>query len=145
MSATGDFAELAERYCSLIEQAARAERLRFLTRVEEILKRLHAAASALPEVEPAAERSRDPEPMSSAEWESRFGELRQLIGTEAKGSIADDLVEVYRALGSGLRVLRSGAPPEDVIGRWRWDFDRRWAAPAERALFAIRQLIGPPM
>lgn len=144
MSASGDFAELAERYCSLIEQAGRAERTRFLARVEEILSELHAAASALPEVEPAAERSRDREPMSSEEWELRFAELREVIGGGAEG-IPDDLVEVYRALGSGLRVLRSGAPPEDVIGRWRSDFDREWAAPAERALFSVRQLIGPPM
>ena len=139
MTAIGDFAELAERYCNLLDLAGRAERMRFLARVEEILSKLYTAASALPEVEPAAARSSDREPMTSAEWGSRFGELREVMVEET--NLIDDLMEIYRSLGSGLRLARSGAPPDEVIGRWRSDFDGIWAGSAERALFDLRNLI----
>ena len=149
MSATGDFAELAERYCNLIEQSTRADPLRFLERVEEILSKLSAGASKLPDVGPMSGAPPGREQMNTAEWASRFASLRELLGSydryEREGlerSVADDLLDIYRELGSGLRALRSGAAPEDVIWEWRFGFEAHWGPHAEGALFAIRNVLG---
>ena len=150
MSATGDFAELAERFCSLIEQASRADPLRFLARIQEILSELYATASALPDLTPESEQPADVQ-MTSAEWETRFTQLRELLGSydqyeyeSYERSVADDLLDVYRDLGKGLGAMRSGASPADVIWEWRFGFQTHWAAHAEGALFAIRQILNRP-
>lgn len=156
MSGVGDFAELADRFCALIEDAGRSDVDQFLGRIEEVLARIYVAAGTLPDVEPDSHV--DPsEHMTSEEWQRRFEGLRTLLGPRdvyyrtfdaddaelVQASIADDLVDIYRDLGSGLRLLRSGVAPPDVIREWRSAFFDHWGRHAVGALEAIRALRRP--
>ena len=150
MSTVGDYAELAERYCSLIEEADRADPLRFLERIEELLSKLYASASKLPDVEATSDDPQVPKRvMSTAEWTTAFERLNRLLGSDDRyqtegleRSLADDLLDIYRELRDGLGAMRSGAAPEDVLWEWRFGFEAHWAAHAEGALFAIRNVLG---
>lgn len=135
MSST-DFAELARRYCSLIEGAGRSDPRRFLARVEEVLSRTYAVAAALPDLEPDTHLS-PAELVTTDEWQGRFEDLKVVLGANEAG-LADALVVVYRELAEGLQLLHSGSPPEEVLGHWRVSFRDRWAGSASAALRALR-------
>lgn len=162
------FARLATQYCDLVETRTGLGRERFLGAVLSLLPRLYAAALDLPQVaglfenasgnealsDPAAVGERaDPDREISP---ALFGSLSDLIGDwnlyrevfdpyepvtepEVAGSLADDIVDVYRDIRAGLLKWRRGESGE-ALWEWRFNFESHWGQHVTGALRALHAL-----
>jgi len=92
--------------------------------------------------------------MDGDAWRKLYGSLKEKLGdadsywmvfdakkdNEAiRGSLADDIVDIYRDLQEGL-VLKNKACPQSAIWEWRPLFDSHWGYHAMDALKAIHHI-----
>ena len=141
----------AGEYCSLIETAGDDDD-RWLTRLLELLPRLHATMALLD-----SRFDGDGEPMT-ADLDARFEQftrLRRLLGDrdsywmqydvaqdgqQMSGSLADDLTDIYCELKFGLMRLQQEHDPSPTLQNWRHGYRVHWGqhlVDAERHLFEL--------
>jgi hypothetical protein len=159
------FGALAQRYCDLIDNAAGCETMDFLLRVYRILPNLIAEAIRLPDTDPWR-RNEDDDPKEEVlpnvsigveEWKNRYESLKQKLGNSdlywtvfdptkdnevIRGTIADDLGDIYRDLKEPLLLAQIRIRPEVVIWEWRFGFYSHWGDHAISALRTIHCLLG---
>lgn len=152
-----DMAEVARRYCGLIDSVFDAD-AGWLQQIARLLPRLHATVAAL------GEAADDTEHTLVADLDARFelfSHLRILLGERDSywleydscgedghgptGSLADDLTDIYCELKHGLRLL-DATPDSDGDGEdqarqgWIRGFRAHWGqhlVDAERHLYAL--------
>ncbi len=151
-----DMAELARRYCGLIDSVLDAD-AGWLQQIARLLPRLHATVAAL------GEPADDIEHTLVADLDARFelfSHLRTLLGErdsywleydscdedghDPTGSLADDLTDIYCELKYGLRLLEDAADDGDKQDQarqgWIRGFRAHWGqhlVDAERHLYAL--------
>jgi hypothetical protein len=155
------FAALARKYCAIVESVTSLDRPQLLDQVYEILAGLIDAGVHLPGTDHGAngiddEASEDPHgaevvAMSDDAWRELYHRLQHKLGDadlywmvfdatkdrEAiRGSLADDIADVYRDLKDGLAVMAAGSISE-AAWHWRLHFDSHWGLHAMNALKAI--------
>jgi hypothetical protein len=141
--------DLARRYCELID-ASDEEDPTWLSRVAELLPRLHAAVASLETLDLGDGASLTPD--LDARFEL-FSHLRGLLGERdgywmefdrvgdaevMTGSLADDLTDIYCELKHGLRLIDSD--PRRALRGWREGFEDHWGqhlTDAQRHLSAL--------
>jgi hypothetical protein len=146
------FGEVAGRFCSLVDSSKNCNRNEFASQIYQILPKLIDQAIGLPDVKSSGNHEAKVR-QKVEEWgwlykslKERFGEwdlYRQVFDptrdSEAiRGSLADDIADIYRDLKEGLvlkETCRSG--PEDLIWQWRLSFYSHWGKHAIDALLAI--------
>jgi hypothetical protein len=142
--------EIARRYCSVIESLDDGNR-GYLSQLNEILPRLHAAMTAVPSSEEGSYET-------NVDLDQRFelfSRLHRLLGDldgywmeydvapdrqEMSGSLADDLTDIYCELKNGLKRLDGSDDTVRTLGRWRVGFCKHWGqhvVDAERHLYAL--------
>ncbi len=140
---------IARDYCSLVESVSRVDGT-WLTRMSQLLPRLHAAVSALGVPDEDVNHSLQPD--LDARFEL-FAELRELLGDRdsywlefdvgqdahhQSGSLADDLTDIYCELKHGLTTFERD--PAVAFDDWRSGFRLHWGrhlVDAERHLFEL--------
>lgn len=145
------FSEQARRVCSIIESAPNAERSAFLRELHAALANLYARAIELPLVEPETDQGVDGN-VTDDEWEALVLRLAPYLddadaywevfdpynrNDPVSGSLSDDLADIYRDVRRGLDMLDSGAPLNEVLWIWRFDFWNHWSDHAAGALRAL--------
>ena len=149
------FSQAARQFTALIESRRSDSPAAWLASVHTQLAELYAAAVALPQVEPDTEAANGRE-ISHDQWTKLFKELGALLGRwnlywdvydpydqathdPVAGSLADDLADIYRDVRDGLSLEETdgASHPNDVLWRWRFDFESHWAAHASGALRAL--------
>jgi hypothetical protein len=144
-----DIAELASRYCRLIETSG-VGAVPWLAQVADLLPRLHAAVLSLEGAD-----GDDDEPLAP-DLDARFAlftHLRELLGERdgywlefdrmgehrvMTGSLADDLTDIYCELKHGLRI--QDLHPQLAGRGWYQGFSNHWGQhliDAERHLAAL--------
>jgi len=147
-----DLAELARKYCELVEGADERD-FKWLREVAVVLPRLHAAITALGK--PVQEKSE----LLVADLDARFElytYLRQLLGERdaywlefdgthdkqcMSGSLADDLTDIYCELKHGLRLIDDESVGYELaLEGWRHSYKNHWGQhllDAERHLYGL--------
>jgi hypothetical protein len=147
------FAEAAQVYCELVENAASADKHNFFERCFRLVSGLISLAIELPEIDGAPEDraithdsyaeivrriqvqtgNREYYRMVFAPWGPDSEELMY-------GSISDDLADIWRDLRNGLISLESGNL-NNAIWFWRFNFLYHWgphhATQVLRPLFSL--------
>jgi hypothetical protein len=156
----GQFADAAERYCKLIEEAQRYEKAAFLREAQPLLFDLCLRATALPDIDPVSESVLE-RALSDANWRQVFNSLRTLFDSRdpyriifdpidpddvepVYGSLSDDLSDIYRDLKDGLINRNSPEKLADVIWEWKFSFQTHWGQHATNALRVIHSLLYGP-
>lgn len=147
-----ELARLARRYCELIETRP-TSRGAWLTRIAELLPRLHAGVSSLRVVERRLLDRLEPVDLD-ARFEL-FGQLRDLLADRdaywlefdsaaegmatMTGSLADDLTDIYCELKQGLTLFE--LDPDSAAAAWALGYEQHWGqhlVDAERHLAMLR-------
>lgn len=154
-----DFAAVATRFCSLVDDRTKWMPKEFLSALHDILPELLYRGSALPETEPGPDHKTDLE-----EHTKRFSELleplRAYLGDldtywavfnpadpedrEANAcSLARDLAELYMDLKEGLEAPLGpvGAISARTAWDWQWGYKHHWGYHALAAYQAIHALL----
>lgn len=172
MSASAEFATIAEAFCTVVEQHAELGARAFLTRLHPILAAAYRAGLSLDpldwgsgpddeiveddEEDFSRESPPDPDRGSHDEWDSLYRALSDKLGEmdryrmifdpyepltkpELRGSLADDIADLYRDLDSGRRKWRRGEH-EAAATTWRTHFELHWGPHALWALGALHSL-----
>lgn len=160
---TSRFAEIASRFCSVVDSASTIERADVLLQIYRILPKLIDEAISLPDLllsendEPIGDSvppiSRANVRRSVQEWGQLYNSLKEKLGdwdgyrqvfdpTEDKeavtGSLADDIADIYRDLKEGLvHGEAHDTEPGDIIWNWRLLFYSHWGKHAIDALLVI--------
>jgi len=142
---------VAREYCDVIEAVGEQEQ-GWLKKVVKILPRLHAAISAILEMEKSGGK---PVEANLEKRFSLFSKLHQLLGDKdaywmeydlgneecRSGSLADDLTDIYCELKQGLHMLENeNADPDTVLLNWREGYKIHWGRhllDAERHLYEL--------
>ena len=154
----GDFKNIAERFCALVDSADQSDRTTFLFQLYLILPELIRAAVSLPAV---SYESDPPENdfishprvrMSDSEWTQLYGSLKRKLepndiywivpecwksGESLMESLADDIADIHRDLKGGLNEQDT----RDMIFEWRCSFYSHWGSHAIGALKAVHELV----
>jgi hypothetical protein len=163
------FGVIARRYCALVDTADNLEKDQLLLDLYRILPDLVSEAIRLPDVdlygrdEPedlneGSSAERPSAPMSGVEWRALYELLRKRLGdvdlywtvfdptdskdTEAiRGSLADDVADIYRDLKEVLNLTdKSAISPQEAIWDWRFSFYSHWGHHAFSALRTLHNL-----
>jgi hypothetical protein len=148
------FQAAAKAFIEVVDTASNRERGAFLAAISGCLAELYSSALTLPAVEPdmsGADGSVFPE----AEWSRLYLSLKETIGgsdaywtvfdsTEksepVQGSLAQDLLEIYRDLKDGLQLEQENISRADLLYELRESFREHWGRHALEALKATRDL-----
>lgn len=144
------FVREARAYCSFVETASQLRLPDRLPAARDRLLALYSAALSLPSVEPDdADASSSPDPPEG--WPA-FGEKDiywevfdpyDHENTEpVAGSLADDVLDVYRDIRRGL-AMWDDSQKQDAIWEWRFHFDVHWGDHAIDALRALHRACKP--
>jgi Domain of unknown function (DUF5063) len=156
------FADVARVYCGFIEEDTGADVRAFVSRSLNLLLSLLATVLELPDTKPA--KGVVPGSVKHDEWNAVSQRIKTKLGdhdyywmvfetlqTETpepiRGSLSDDLSDIWRDLKNGLFVLDSGEQKAAATAAWHWRFlsETHWgcfhATPAIRALHSL--LVGP--
>ena len=158
------FGAIAQKYCDVVDSASNLEKRELLAQVYEILPALIDAAIRLPlpnNIEDDSEEKVNegsvqthPTRMNGDSWHKLYGSLKERLGdadlywmvfdavkgTEAiRGSLADDIADIYRDLKEGLAFKNKGSL-QDAIWEWHFGFDSHWGHHAIGALKAIHDI-----
>ena len=149
---TDELLDIARRYCALVESLDEGHR-EPLSKLNEILPRLHAAMTAL-----SAQQDDAPDEVN-VDLDQRFelfSRLHRLLGDldaywmeydvtpdrqEMSGSLADDLTDIYWELKTGLQHLQEQADLAPTLRFWGAGYRLNWGqhlVDAERHLYALR-------
>lgn len=146
--AADEFAQLARGFCDWCEGAALPAPADVSASVW--LAKLHAAALALPEVDPESEDGLPPLPAVAAARAERnlaafdgfyyreyFDPNPNLTDESVIGDVGDDLADIYKDIRAGLVLYETSQPTEAL---WHWSFSHRihWGRHAVGALFALQ-------
>lgn len=144
------FVREAQSYCSFVETASGlslADRLRI---ARERLLGLYTAALSLPSVEPD-DTDASPSADVPANWpgfedKDVYWEVFDPYDHEdnepVAGSLADDVLDVYRDIRRGL-TLWDASQTHNAIWEWRFHFDVHWGDHAVDALRALHRACKP--
>jgi Domain of unknown function (DUF5063) len=154
-SAFEEFSKVAVEFCAVIDTASSVDREEFLSQIYGILPRLIQKAIALPSLSYADDddATTHGKQMKNVEWKRLYETLKKEVGewnlywqvfdptkdSEAiRGSLADDLADIYRDLSDGLGTDKSDvALQRNAIFSWRSRYYSHWGQHAINALYAI--------
>lgn len=146
-----DLAEVASAYCEVIDGIDNLTPKMLLTEMSRLLPRLHAAVVSIP-------RLKANSPLYPlVDLETRFAlfcKLRDKLGecdpywmerdrdTPLKGSLADDLTDIYFDLRRGLQLLQDGSTVAcaRAASDWSRSYEAHWGehlVDAERHLYYL--------
>jgi hypothetical protein len=154
------FGGVAHQFCSLVDSAASMDRKDLLVQIYRILPTLIGEAISLPDVrlsdnDDEAEGISRPTssgmaPQSQQGWGQLYNLLKERLGDwdsysqvldpttgneVVRGSLADDIADIYRDLRKGLVLNETDdARPESIIWTWRVLFYSHWGQHAMDAL-----------
>jgi hypothetical protein len=140
------FVDAARAYRAYVEGAAALPLLDRLVQARERLLVLYHAGSRLPDVESPdgveATRGDDRPPSwpglgDHEEYWEVFDPYQEdsLVST----TLSDDILDVYRDVGQGLRLWDRDLPREAAIWEWRFHFEWHWGDHAIDALRALHR------
>lgn len=140
------FMREARAYCEFVETASRLSLARRLQTARERLLSLYSAALSLPSVEPTdtdASPSGDvPSDWPGFEDKDFYWEMFDPYDHDEKqpvaGSLADDVLDVYRDVQRGL-ALWDASQMQNAIWEWRFHFEVHWGDHAIDALRALHR------
>jgi hypothetical protein len=161
------FVLVAQQYCSIVDSAATVDKTEFLLRLYRTLPELVAEAIRLPQVEFGEDEDEEQEAsirqirakteIKQEEWGPLYNSLKEKLGNwdlywqvfdprtdnEAiRGSLADDIADIYRDLIDGIRLKETDqVPPYEIIFEWRLGFFSHWGKHAIDALRTIHFLL----
>lgn len=155
-----EFSLVAAQFCEAVDSASSLDRVGLLSRLYEILPRLIQQGTALPSV-PSSDSDDRKEikltRMKEAEWGRLYESLKEELedwnlywqvfdptkDSEAiRGSLADDLADVYRDVREGLHLHDPDlALQQDAIFGWRVLYYSHWGKHAIDALRTIHFLL----
>ncbi|HEY2860460.1 MAG TPA: DUF5063 domain-containing protein [Terracidiphilus sp.] len=148
------FADTAKQYATAIDNVAEQERSAFLVEIYRLLPKLIDLAISLPDTEPTDEEPPAREIDQQDGWHRLFARLGERMGerdgyavvfdpvsdTEiVRGSLADDLADIYRDLTGPLNALSMSSA--NKIWHWRFSFQTHWGNHAVDALKTIHCLL----
>jgi hypothetical protein len=163
------FGVVAQRYCTLVDAAANLDKDQFLLQVYRTLPDLIGEAAGLPDTDPWERNKEDDENndfpdktptarMSVKEWGLLYNFLKEKLGQDdlywtvfdpasennevLRGTLADDIVDIYRDLKEPLLLMdRDAITPDLAIWKWRLLFCSHWGDHAISALRTIHNLL----
>lgn len=156
-SRIASFADVARRYCALIDEREGMAVRPFLRALRPLLAELHFRACLLPEVESESDEAlpgvptRDETLRLLKSLESFLGEYDvywevfdpyELDDDDPMhGTVSDDLADIYRDLQTDLATVLSGSEiPLDAVWGWRFSHATHWGMHAIGAMRAIESL-----
>jgi hypothetical protein len=165
----GRFGSIARRFCAVVDSASSSERADLVRQIYQILPKLIDEAVRLPELE-LSDRDdstdgtshfvRKPVGLNDEECGHLYNVLKEKLldwdlywqvfdptkDHEAiRGSLADDIADIYRDLRKGLILFETHQAPEDeIIWLWRLLFHSHWGAHAMESLRTIHFLLSQP-
>ena len=161
------FGLVAQKYCSLIESRSTFDRIVLLSQIYRVLPELISEGIRLLQVKFGEQEKEEKEDnicevhgktdMTDEELQELQSSLAEKLGdwvsywfvfdprqdTEGiRGSLADDVADIYRDLRSGLRLAKSNEiPPEEIVFAWRLTFLSNWGTHAMVSLRTIHSLL----
>jgi uncharacterized protein DUF5063 len=153
--AADEFHRLAQRYCRLVTDHRAIPPKRLLANLHQLIPALYASGLRLPTSTTAGDGKH--RKLTHREWFQLFRGLRARLGNRdsyrevfdgydrkdrdvVRGSLADDLADIFRDLSNGLQCWRAG-DRKNAIREWRFGVDYHWgehATSAMRALYWLR-------
>lgn len=143
MSATSDptaaFAEVARRFCGLLDQPLKADELAVA------MADLAAAAERLPDVDPGSDAvevndvGANDVTLSGLPFDiywMMFDPLEMVREEPVAGSLADDLLDIRRDLLRGLSLMDAGYPLA-ACWEWRFHYGAHWGSHLMNAQVAL--------
>ena len=136
----------ARAYCRFVESASELQLAERLHAARERLLKLYLAAVPLPYAEPDDTKA-SPSPDVPTAWPGFEGhdvywEVFDPYDHEhtdpVAGSLADDVLDVYRDIRPGL-TLWDASQKQNAIWEWRFNFDTHWGDHAVDALRALHR------
>jgi hypothetical protein len=142
----------AQEFVATIDSVTSRRTLAGPEEIASVLAELYSAGLRLPAVDLTTDEPLPDAAISSEEWSRLFRSLQAALGDDEyataaasdplvtelrKGSLADDLADVYRDVKEGLDLLRSGTPETDVVWSWRFSLHSHWGGHAVEALRAL--------
>jgi hypothetical protein len=166
-TAADRFGLVARQYCSLVESTVTLDKTEFLLQLYRTIPDLIAEAIRLPEVdfdedegiekEARIRQIRAKTQMKEEEWGRLYNSLKERLGEQdlywqvfdprtdneaIRGSLADDIADVYRDLKNGIAFKdTNNAPPSEVIFDWRLLFQSHWGKHAIDAFRTVHFLL----
>ncbi len=152
-SAVDEFADVARRFCDLVERHPDVGRRKLVTEWQHLLPELYVRGAALPDVK--SNQLDAPEVMTDAEWWKLFSGLRDTLrdydshwvedpqhetpANPGESSLSDDIADIYRDLKRGLALWEAngGGKLGGAAWYWREHFRFHWG---EHALDALRRI-----
>ena len=140
------FVREARTYCSFVEKASDLSLADRLRTARARLLSLYSAALSLPLVEPH-DTGASPSPDVPTNWPGFadkdgywevFGPYEHEDNMPVAGSLADDILDVYRDIRRGL-TLWDASQTQNAIWDWRFHFDIHWGDHAVDALRALHR------
>lgn len=151
-----EFAEVAERYCSLVETYDGEDWDSFGLTMISLLAELIFKAHQLPDAEAT---DADLPRVAESQWKAVFDNLSKTLKhtyywsvfspTELEdnqpsyGDLADDLADIWRDLKPGLVALTNCNDPEywtnEAIWQWRFGLTAHWGNHAAEALSCLQR------
>jgi hypothetical protein len=169
LAAADRFRPVAQRFCSLVDSSVTLDKTEFLVELYRMIPELIGEAMRLPGVESAVADNEveNPETLMSQtkpkarigheEWSQLYKALQEKLGdwnlywqvfdpikeNEAiRGSLADDIADIYRDLKEGIEHMESDKVLlRDIIFVWRYGFYSHWGRHAINALNTIHSLL----
>jgi hypothetical protein len=123
----------AREFCSFVDEASTLPLSQRLLGARERLLDLYSAAVPLPSVEPPAHEDEVRSIEPPADWKGF--DLQEPVA----GSLSDDLLDVYRDVGKGLRLWDADALTA-ATWEWRFSFESHWGDHAIDALRALHRV-----
>lgn len=146
--------KVAKEYCDLIEQRDRHNLDGFLRHCLILLSRLIHESATLGVVD--NDEDLPPDTTTHEQWQELFNDLQKKLGNTdeystvfnayedkkaMRGSLADDLADIYREFKDGLVAIEDGVSQERVIWQWRLMFWTHWGRHATSAIKAIHDYL----
>ena len=152
-----EFVAVAEEYCRLYERAAELDAASFLTGLERVLPRLHAAGVGLGYEDPGhelpdddvdvrltvEERQTVDAPVHALLGELDWKEVQRDLDFPVGGAMLfDDLSDIYADLTEGFRLLEAGRPQVEARFVWHNGFWSHWGYHSASALLVVHRYAG---
>jgi len=167
IGAINRFGLIAQQYCFFLDSRSALDKSEFVLGLYRMLPELIAEGSRLPLVSFRDDESEEQEAtirrilaeteMRQQEWEQLYDSLKEKLGdwdlywmvfdprtdNEAiRGSLADDIADIYRDLKDGIGLQeRDKVPACEIIFEWRFGFTSHWGQHAVNALRTIHFLL----
>lgn len=158
------FVAIAERFCATVDSAPHLNKEDLVLKIYALLPELIGGAIGLPVVESSDSTHQTnckQAEMTYRQWNDLYSLLKEKLGNwdiyshvfdpardqEAiKGSLADDIADIYRDLKEGLVCRQFDCkPPDDILWEWRFAFYSHWGDHAISALRTIHSLLEPTL